>query len=91
MTAACSLGTQEALFDFDEREFARSHADQDVATSQAPLVCSEQFSQHALHPVPVDGAREKPLGNDQTEPRNAERIGPEEQAESGTPQRLTTR
>src|SRR4029077_12389278 len=88
-TAACSPGSNETLFYFRQRGLGCSDADQDVAAAKARLMRPEQFPQPALHPVAIDRARKNALGNDQTEPRYAERMGPEGHAESGTSERRT--
>jgi hypothetical protein len=75
------------LFDFVESDFARRHANQDIAASEARLLRAKQLPQHALHPVAIDRAREDTLRNDETESGNAEWIGAKEHAESGPPER----
>ena len=75
------------MFNFAEGNFARRHADQDVAASEARLLRAKQLPQHALHPVAIDRARKDAFRNDETESGNAERIGADEHAESRTPER----
>jgi hypothetical protein len=75
------------LLDFAEGDFAPSHSNQDIAASKTCLRRAKQLPQHALHPIAIDRAREDAFRNDETESGNAERIGAEEHAESGTPER----
>src|SRR5882672_7836624 len=86
-TADGSSGPYQALFDLTEHEPGRGHANQNVAASETRLLSAKQLPQDALHPVAIDRARKDALGNDQPESGNAERIGSEQHAESGTPER----
>ena len=91
MTAAWSWGSYETSFYLGERNLGRAHANEYVAASKARLLLAKQLPQHPLHPIAIDRAWKHALGNDDAKSGNAERIGSNEHAEPGAPERRAAR
>ena len=89
-TAACSRRPQQGSLDVSDLYFGRGQANEDVAASEAGLLGAKELPQHSFHPIAIDRARKDALGNDEAKPGNTERIGPEKQAEPGTPESSPT-
>jgi hypothetical protein len=79
----CSRGSRQAPLELGYHHGPLRHANQDIATSQLRLAASKPFSNHALDAIAVDRARQHPLGNDEAQPRDAERVCFEQHAETG--------
>jgi hypothetical protein len=83
MTTFCSRRSRQQFRDIGHSERFSRQPDQDVAASKSPLMGAKTFTQHPFHPVAVYGTRKYALGNNETEPRDTQRICLEEYVEPG--------
>jgi hypothetical protein len=80
--AACSRRSRQAMLKFCQNDGCCRHANQDVAASQLRLMSTKPLPQHTLGVITVNRAPKDTLGNDETQPANAEGVGFEHHAET---------